>query len=622
MNEKLVLDSSKHPYFISIFKNKFSAKNHAGLIGSVRSNKRIPLVQSFYFEVLIVNGDEVAIGLFPSTFPNDRPTGSLPDSIGYRADGRLFTGDSVGVEYGEHYGTGDIIGCGISSETRDVFFTKNGTHLGIAVKKMGKFTDEWFASISLHGVGEEVTVNFGQGPFRFDLQAMYERSNEVYRDSIDKIRVSPDLSRLLVREYLLFCGYGNTLKALDNATNTSSSQETTKVASASMETDEPVVATAALAEDDRPLPAAGDGDGFGGDGYDDKEVVEDYNSKEEEEEEVECMALEQQQEEDMEEDDVVAFAEYADGPQLQEDDSDSSDQEAGVGVEDGRGSESSVNSRTPADKMSLSLRGLLEGPENRNLTPLWASLWTRTAIRELIRMGDVKGAVSMADNCCQSGKLSRQSMAWAALQCLAFVQLLRKGNTPEAVSLAANELYPFLVGQFPESVAQDEHLVGTKRPRSGSGGGTENGSSIPKGGRTVPPAAAAAAAGSLPDLTRTMIMDTIGLLAWSDATKSPQTALLSVAFLEAVADVVNQQLLVQLGLAPIERPHSTTLHLCCAQLLAVTSTLQTVRGTAATEQSKAILPPVFREEESGRTGLVNSRCRWIEERRVSWPNVS
>ena len=52
-------------------------------------------------------------------------------SWGYHGDdGKKFADMSTGRAYGPMYGTGDVIGCGTNLQTGDVFFTKNGKHLG------------------------------------------------------------------------------------------------------------------------------------------------------------------------------------------------------------------------------------------------------------------------------------------------------------------------------------------------------------------------------------------------------------------------------------------------------------------------------------------------------------
>jgi hypothetical protein len=45
-------------------------------------------------------------------------------------DGKLFLGKGQGVEFGDTYGLGDVIGCGSDIDKDEFFFTKNGTLVG------------------------------------------------------------------------------------------------------------------------------------------------------------------------------------------------------------------------------------------------------------------------------------------------------------------------------------------------------------------------------------------------------------------------------------------------------------------------------------------------------------
>jgi Ran-binding protein 9/10 len=55
--------------------------------------------------------------------------GWTSSSWGYHGDDGYSFAESTGTPYGETFGTGDIVGCKISSDG-NVVFTKNGTSLG------------------------------------------------------------------------------------------------------------------------------------------------------------------------------------------------------------------------------------------------------------------------------------------------------------------------------------------------------------------------------------------------------------------------------------------------------------------------------------------------------------
>jgi len=45
-------------------------------------------------------------------------------------DGALFIESGQGISYGPTYGSGDVIGCGVDLHKNEMFFTKNGEHVG------------------------------------------------------------------------------------------------------------------------------------------------------------------------------------------------------------------------------------------------------------------------------------------------------------------------------------------------------------------------------------------------------------------------------------------------------------------------------------------------------------
>jgi len=79
---------------------------------------------------------------------NPLGTGDQGYSYGLRADGMLFkrgTKESGarfnitnkrGTTAFEGYSEGDVIGCGLLLESRSIFFTLNGTYLGVAFKEV------------------------------------------------------------------------------------------------------------------------------------------------------------------------------------------------------------------------------------------------------------------------------------------------------------------------------------------------------------------------------------------------------------------------------------------------------------------------------------------------------
>ncbi|KAF8242054.1 SPRY-domain-containing protein [Wilcoxina mikolae CBS 423.85] len=146
----------------------------------IQSNHPLPPLSEFsgasdvgehtvYFEITVLEtGSRSTVGLGLSNGPVprfDRFPGWDAESWGYHGeDGLKFASSGSGTKYGERYGAGDILGCGVNSERR-MFFTKNGQFLGFAFK--GVF-GQLFPIVGLT-YGCRILANFS-GPFIYDLQ--------------------------------------------------------------------------------------------------------------------------------------------------------------------------------------------------------------------------------------------------------------------------------------------------------------------------------------------------------------------------------------------------------------------------------------------------------------------
>ncbi|KAF7340135.1 Ran-binding protein [Mycena venus] len=138
-----------------------------------------PACGIYYYEVDILskgNKGHISIGFAGKDVRLSRLPGWEQNSWGYHGDdGCSFGRRRMARHSGPHLGvTGDTIGCGIDFSTYQAFFTKNGTLIGIplsgsAFKDIGKSTD-LYPSIGLRHSGEAVRVNFGQDPFKFDIE--------------------------------------------------------------------------------------------------------------------------------------------------------------------------------------------------------------------------------------------------------------------------------------------------------------------------------------------------------------------------------------------------------------------------------------------------------------------
>ena len=88
------------------------------------------------------------------------------NSYGYLVDdGTIRAARSIKT-YGSTFTTGDVIGCCFNLVEKQIFFTKNGKKLDIAIKGVNSTT--LFPTLAMQSPGE-VEANFGQSEFIFDF---------------------------------------------------------------------------------------------------------------------------------------------------------------------------------------------------------------------------------------------------------------------------------------------------------------------------------------------------------------------------------------------------------------------------------------------------------------------
>ncbi|KAJ1948254.1 hypothetical protein EC988_005252, partial [Linderina pennispora] len=154
----------------------------------IRSDHPIPArCGVYYYEVFIRSRGQcgyIGIGLSHNTNGATRLPGWDPGSWGYHGDdGNCFSGNGSGRAYGPGFTTDDTVGCGIDFKERSIFFTRNGLFLGHAFKSVDT-SKPIFPAIGMRTAGEHIVANFGQRPFRFDIECYV---SEAHQDALAEI---------------------------------------------------------------------------------------------------------------------------------------------------------------------------------------------------------------------------------------------------------------------------------------------------------------------------------------------------------------------------------------------------------------------------------------------------
>uniref|UniRef100_A0A7S3V0W9 B30.2/SPRY domain-containing protein n=1 Tax=Aplanochytrium stocchinoi TaxID=215587 RepID=A0A7S3V0W9_9STRA len=196
--------------------------NHNEDYGCVQSKQPVPSDSyMYYFEVTVLNigySGNISIGLAPSP-PGKCQLGTRPQAIGYCAGSRtLYKGASKGVITidASVLVNKDVLGCGINMDTGIVFFTRNGRRLE-ALETEHEFEGEQediYPTISMHSSEESVRVNFGAFPFKYDISECMDQYKLEREKRLSQILLSSCDVIPLVKEYLCFHGYMNTLEKL------------------------------------------------------------------------------------------------------------------------------------------------------------------------------------------------------------------------------------------------------------------------------------------------------------------------------------------------------------------------------------------------------------------------
>lgn len=215
-------------HFVKVHKDKLTVTyngkaNHANDVGAVQANR--PFAHDVligYFEMTIINQGErasMSIGLANNGFKMNRHPGWEPCSYGYHGeDGRKFNNSSRGEPYAVKYGAiDDVIGCGLNFSSREIFYTKNGKHLGPAFSEPAH---SYYPTVGLHSAGEAVRLNFGTDPrlpFVFNLEGLLREQRDKMLATVAVVPVSLTDVNQLVRCYLHHEGYADALDSFEKS---------------------------------------------------------------------------------------------------------------------------------------------------------------------------------------------------------------------------------------------------------------------------------------------------------------------------------------------------------------------------------------------------------------------
>ncbi|KAL5495736.1 hypothetical protein ACEPAI_1200 [Sanghuangporus weigelae] len=141
---------------------------------AARANHTIPPACGiYYYEVQILDKGykgHISVGFSCHGVKLNRLPGWEKNSWGYHGDdGHSFASERDGTPFGPRFTTGDVIGCGIDFCSHRAFYTKNGSLIGYAFDNIGLDDSVIFPSVGLRTPQEHIRVNFGQEPFKFNI---------------------------------------------------------------------------------------------------------------------------------------------------------------------------------------------------------------------------------------------------------------------------------------------------------------------------------------------------------------------------------------------------------------------------------------------------------------------
>jgi len=213
--------ASQHPEQVAVAADGCTVQYVGRGNGTVFGGRIVARRPSGYFEARLkargTSSDGVQIGYLFGREVETPGMGSLAESRNafvYAATAGLFYSRGKALPFSACHDRcvdGDVIGCGVDQVSGSVFFTKNGQFIGSIPLKKHRNAD-LFPCACLLKQGEEFQTNFGPD-FLFDVKKMREAIRDGQNAEISSYSIQQEVVTELVKEYLEFHGYEETLNA-------------------------------------------------------------------------------------------------------------------------------------------------------------------------------------------------------------------------------------------------------------------------------------------------------------------------------------------------------------------------------------------------------------------------
>ena len=158
--------------------DKQNENNNIEIPAFIKADKGVSnLLRFFYFEVRIEDAGNPDSSLFfgllrknnNTNINNNNNNNNIKENFDFYAIDK--SGKKIRPPQELPYSTplkcDDVIGCGWYSRTGEIFFTKNGKALGVAFKNV---FGEFYPFVGVNSQNSCILANFGQMPFRFDVE--------------------------------------------------------------------------------------------------------------------------------------------------------------------------------------------------------------------------------------------------------------------------------------------------------------------------------------------------------------------------------------------------------------------------------------------------------------------